>query len=52
MIHLNNIDDWGYGSWTDWGIINKFKNDNLVVSEEANVDEAIQIYLKKEQKTQ
>ena len=44
--------DRGYGSWTDWSIRNKSKTDNLAVTEEANVDEAIPIYLKKERKKQ
>ena len=38
---FKKTDDWGYGSWTDWSIKNKFKTDNSAVTEETNVDEAI-----------
>ena len=56
------IDDWGYGIWTDWSTKKHSKTDNLAVTEEANFDEAITaeakasnkmgIYLKEERKTQ
>ena len=37
--------DWGYGSWTDWIFRNKFKTEDLAVTEEADVDEVIPVYL-------
>ena len=55
-------DYWGYGSWNYWSTKKTSNNDNLEVSEEANVDEAVtleakaskdaEIYLKEELKKQ
>ena len=49
MVFFKKTDEWKNEIWTDWS---GFQNWNLVVYEEANVDEAIPIDIRKEQSTE